>query len=54
MSRMSDLDIDVQMELEEGELDSKEIAAKFNIPLEWVEQDCYEPIRRRRKDDNEN
>lgn len=52
MSRFSNLDIQIQMEMDE-EIDSKEIATKFNVPLEWVEQDRYQPIRRRRKNTDE-
>jgi len=36
MSRMSDLAIDIQCDLEEGILSFAEIAAKYEVPVTWV------------------
>jgi len=36
MSRMSDLLIDIQEDLEEGILSFAEIAAKYEVPVSWV------------------
>lgn len=36
MSRMSDLLIDIQCDLEEGILSFAEIAAKHDVPISWV------------------
>lgn len=36
MSRMSDLAIDIQCDLEDGELSFAEIAAKYEVPVTWV------------------
>ena len=36
MSRMSDLLIDIQEDLEEGILSYAEIAAKYEVPVTWV------------------
>lgn len=33
---MSDLAIDIQEEIEKGELSFAEIAAKFEVPISWV------------------
>ena len=49
MGRMSDLDIDIQMELENEEQDAKTIALKLGIPVEWVEEDIFQPVRRRNR-----
>lgn len=36
MSRMSDLALDIQIDLKEGILSCYEIAAKYEVPLSWV------------------
>lgn len=36
MSRMSDLAIDIQTDLEQGILSHAEIADKYEVPLYWV------------------
>jgi Trp operon repressor len=36
MSTMSDLMIDIQEELEKGELSFTEIATKYEVPVAWV------------------
>jgi len=36
MSRMSDLMLDIQEDLEEGILSFAEIAAKYEVPITWV------------------
>jgi hypothetical protein len=36
MSRMSDLMLDIQCDLEEGILSYAEIAAKHDVPVTWV------------------
>ena len=36
MSRMSDLLIDIQEDLDEGILSFAEIAAKYEVPVSWV------------------
>ena len=36
MSRMSDLAIDIQCALEDGELSFAEIAAIYEVPITWV------------------
>ena len=36
MSRMSDLAIDIQCDLEDGELSFAEIADKYEVPITWV------------------
>ena len=36
MSRMSDLMLDIQEDLEEGKLSFAEIAAKYEVPVTWV------------------
>ena len=36
MSRMSDLAIDIQCDLEEGILSFAEIADKYEVPVTWV------------------
>ena len=38
MSYMSELAIDIQEAIEAGELTFAEIAAKYNVPLDWVVQ----------------
>ena len=38
MSKMSDLALDIQEAIEAGELTFAEIAAKYNVPLDWVVQ----------------
>lgn len=38
MSKMSDLIIDIQDEVNKGELSFTEIAAKFEVPVSWVDQ----------------
>ena len=38
MSYMSELAIDIQEAIEAGELAFAEIAAKYNVPLDWVIQ----------------
>lgn len=35
---MSDLMIDIQDELEKGELSFAEIATKYEVPISWVDQ----------------
>ena len=37
MSKVSNLFIDLEMEIESGELSFAEIAAKYEVPLDWVE-----------------
>ena len=37
MSGMSNLMISIQEDIEAGELSFKQIAAKYDIPLDWVE-----------------
>jgi hypothetical protein len=36
MSTMSDLMIDIQDDLEKGELSFTEIATKYEVPFQWV------------------
>lgn len=36
MSRMSDLAIDIQCDLEDGELSFAEIAERHDVPINWV------------------
>ena len=38
MSYMSELAIDIQEAIEAGELTFAQIAAKYNVPLDWVVQ----------------
>ena len=38
MSKMSSLALDIQEAIEAGELTFAEIAAKYNVPLDWVVQ----------------
>ena len=37
MSKMSDLAIDIQEAIEAGELTFAQIAAKYEVPIDWVE-----------------
>jgi len=37
MSKMSDLMLSLQEALEAGQLTFQEIAAEYNVPLDWVE-----------------
>ena len=37
MSRMSELALDIQEAIEAGELTFAEIAAKYEVPIDWVE-----------------
>ena len=38
MSRMSELVIDIQDDIELGELSFAEIAKKHNVPLSWIDE----------------
>lgn len=38
MSAMSDLLIDIQDELEKGELSFDQIATKYEVPVSWVDE----------------
>jgi hypothetical protein len=38
MSKMSDLLISIQDDLNEGKLSASEIAAKYEVPLSWVDE----------------
>ena len=38
MTRMSDLMIDIQDELERCELSFAEIATKYEVPFQWVDE----------------
>jgi hypothetical protein len=38
MSTMSDLMIDIQEDLENGELSFAEIATKYEVPFQWVDE----------------
>lgn len=38
MSKMSDLAIDIQFEIERGVLSYSQIAELFDVPLRWVEE----------------
>lgn len=42
MSKMSDLQISIQEELSAGRLSFAEIAAKYDIPLSWVDATATE------------
>ena len=47
--------IDLNREINDDEADSKEIARKLNIPVEWLEEDTYQPRKRKiRREDDEN
>ena len=37
MSKMSDLSLDIQEAIEAGELTFAQIAAKYEVPIDWVE-----------------
>jgi antitoxin component of RelBE/YafQ-DinJ toxin-antitoxin module len=37
MSRMSDLQLSILEDIEAGELTFEQIAAKYEVPLDWVE-----------------
>ena len=45
MSKMSSLALDIQEAIEAGELTFAEIAAKYEVPIDWVEcvSDGLEP-----------
>jgi hypothetical protein len=38
MSKISELIIDIQWDLENGVFTNEEIAHKYNIPTEWVQE----------------
>lgn len=38
VSKMSDLMIDIGVDIEAGELSFRDIARKFDVPLEWVDE----------------
>lgn len=42
MSRMGDLMIDIQNDLNEGNLSFAEIAAKHNVPVSWIDETWLE------------
>jgi hypothetical protein len=37
MSKMSQLVLDIQQEIERGELSFREIALKYEVPFDWVD-----------------
>jgi hypothetical protein len=42
MSKMSDLSLAIQDAIEAGELTFQEIAAQYDVPLEWIESTAQE------------
>lgn len=42
MSRMSDLILDIQEDIEAGILSFADIAKKYEVPLSWVDDVCLE------------
>ena len=42
MSKMSNLMLDIQDEIEIGELSFRQIADKFNVPVSWVDEAARE------------
>ena len=42
MSRMSELAMEIEQAIEDGELTFQQIADKFNVPLDWVLDVAYQ------------